>query len=55
MDGNGEHHLKWSYEGSEGQELHVVSHMWNTDLTQMQAVLWKKGHTKVRSLIGEGG
>jgi hypothetical protein len=36
MDGTGEHHLKQSLPGSEGQKLHVFSHMWNTDLIQIQ-------------------
>jgi hypothetical protein len=49
----GEHHLKGSYPGSEGQRLHVFSHMWHTDPIQIQAMLWKTGHTKGRSLMGE--
>jgi hypothetical protein len=36
MDGTGEYHPKQSYPGSEGQKLHVLSHMWIIDLKQMQ-------------------
>jgi hypothetical protein len=36
MDGTGKYHLKWSEPGSKGQKLHVLSHMWNIDLMQMQ-------------------
>jgi hypothetical protein len=27
---------------------------WNTDLIQTQAILWKRGHTRERSLKREG-
>jgi hypothetical protein len=38
MDGTGEHHLRWSYSGSEGrrQKVHVLSHMQIVDLKQVQ-------------------
>jgi hypothetical protein len=52
---NGIHHLKWSKPGSESQRLHVLSHMWNIDPIQIQAILWKTGHAKRRSLKREGG
>jgi hypothetical protein len=28
MDGTGKHYLKWSFPGSEGQKVNVLSHMW---------------------------
>jgi hypothetical protein len=36
MDGTGEHHLKQSLPGSEGQKSHVLPHMQIIDLKQMQ-------------------
>jgi hypothetical protein len=45
--------------GSESQRLHVFSHMWNIDLIQIQAILWKTAHTKgrphMRGRVKEGG
>jgi hypothetical protein len=34
---------------------HVSSPMWNIDPIEMQAMLWKAGHAKERSLAREGG
>jgi hypothetical protein len=35
MEGDGEHHPKQSYSGSEGQKSHVLSYMGIIDLKQM--------------------
>jgi hypothetical protein len=32
MDGTGEHHLKWSYPGTEGKKSYVLPHMQIIDL-----------------------
>jgi hypothetical protein len=34
MDGNEEHHLKWSKPGSKGQSLHGFPHLWKLDLKE---------------------
>jgi hypothetical protein len=39
MDGTGEHHLKWSYPGSERLSLHVFSHMWKTGPTTNTSII----------------
>jgi hypothetical protein len=36
MDRIGGHLFKWNKPGSEGQQLHTFSHMWNTDLIQIE-------------------
>jgi hypothetical protein len=54
MGGTGEHHLQWSKPGSEGQKSYVFFHIWNIGPIQIQAILWKIGHPKGTSLMGEG-
>jgi hypothetical protein len=34
---------------------HAFCHIWEIDTIQTQAMLWKTGHTKGRSLMKEGG
>jgi hypothetical protein len=53
MDGTGEHHLKGSEPGSEGQRLHVLPHMWNVDQIQIHQYYGKQvtlrgGHIQER-------
>jgi hypothetical protein len=43
MDGNGEHYLKWSWPGSEGQKSHFLSYVEYKSYTNV-AMLWKTGH-----------
>jgi hypothetical protein len=54
MDGTGDHHLKWSYPGSEGQKPHCfllyVEYRPNTNTV----ILWKTGHAMGRSPYKEG-
>jgi hypothetical protein len=54
MSRTGEHHIKWSFSGSESQGSHVFPPMWNIGPIQIQAILWKAGHAKGRSLMEEG-
>jgi hypothetical protein len=54
LDKIGEHHLKWNQPDSEKLRPHIFSHMWNKDPIQIQAILWKTGHTKGRSYTREG-
>jgi hypothetical protein len=51
MDGNGEHHLKWSQPDWEGQNLHVVSYVEHRP-NKNSAKKWNTGHTMGSSSMG---
>jgi hypothetical protein len=40
MDGNGGHYAKWSKPYTEGQVLHVFSHMWNLNKVELSIKEW---------------
>jgi hypothetical protein len=45
MDGTGDHHVKQSKPGSEGQKLHVLPHMWKPykiNILRNTYMTWKR-------------
>jgi hypothetical protein len=54
MDETGEHHLKQSYPGSQGQKSHFLPHMQIRDQTNA-VILLDTGHTKGRPCMGGTG
>jgi hypothetical protein len=52
VDGIGEHHIKQSLSGSEGQKSHVLPHLGIINLKQMQRYYWTWLHTKRKMCMG---
>jgi hypothetical protein len=52
MDGTGEHPLKQSYPGLEGQKSYVLPHMWIIDLNKCSNIIGHGSHTKGRMNTG---